>query len=151
MSHYLGYGTCYYRTFAVTQATQRQKDVYKRAYDWLQASIEVVRPGITTADIAAQWPSAREMGYTDEREAFALAVGHGIGLSHHEKGCTSRLRPSMVKKMTAPESSRRSSSPRTVTRSLPNGRARSCLYATQYRFASRALDSRDRLRNLYMG
>ena len=91
MSHYLGYGTCYYRTFAVTQATQRQKDVYKRAYDWLQASIEVVRPGITTADIAGQWPSAREMGYTDEREAFALAVGHGIGLSHHEKPWISRM------------------------------------------------------------
>lgn len=91
MSHYLGYATCYYRTFAVTRATQRQKDVYKQALDWLQASIDVVRPGITTADIAAQWPSAREMGYADEREAFALAVGHGIGLSHHEKPWISRM------------------------------------------------------------
>jgi Xaa-Pro aminopeptidase len=91
MSHYLGYATCYYRTFAVTRATQRQKDVYKRAYDWLQSSIEVVRPGITTADIAAQWPSARELGYADEKEAFALAVGHGIGLSHHEKPWISRM------------------------------------------------------------
>ena len=91
MSHYLGYGTCYYRTFAVTQATQHQRDVYQRAYDWLQASIEVVRPGITTADIAAQWPSAQEMGYASEREAFALAVGHGIGLSHHEKPWISRM------------------------------------------------------------
>jgi Xaa-Pro aminopeptidase len=91
MSHYLGYATCYYRTFAVTRATQRQKDVYKRAYDWLQDSIEVVRPGITTADIAAQWPSAKELGYADEKEAFALAVGHGIGLSHHEKPWISRM------------------------------------------------------------
>jgi Xaa-Pro aminopeptidase len=91
MSHYLGYATCYYRTFTVTRATQRQKDVYKRAYDWLQASIEVVRPGITTADIAAQWPSAKELGYANEKEAFALAVGHGIGLSHHEKPWISRM------------------------------------------------------------
>lgn len=91
MSHYLGYATCYYRTFAVTRATQRQKDVYKRAYDWLQDSIKVVRPGITTADIAAQWPSAKELGYADEKEAFALAVGHGIGLSHHEKPWISRM------------------------------------------------------------
>jgi Xaa-Pro aminopeptidase len=91
MSHYLGYATCYYRTFAVTRATQRQKDVYKRAYDWLQDSIQVVRPGITTADIAAQWPSAKELGYADEKEAFALAVGHGIGLSHHEKPWISRM------------------------------------------------------------
>ena len=90
MSHYLGYATCYYRTFAVTRSTQRQRDVYKRAYDWLQASIEVVRPGVTTADIAAAWPSAKELGYADEKEAFALALGHGLGLSHHEKPWISR-------------------------------------------------------------
>ncbi len=90
MSHYLGYATCYYRTFAVTRATQRQRDVYRRAMDWLQASIDVVRPGITTADIAAQWPSARDLGFADEKEAFLLAVGHGIGLSHHEKPWISR-------------------------------------------------------------
>lgn len=91
MSHYLGYATCYYRTFAVTQATPRQRDVYQRALDWLQDSIDVVRPGITTADIAAQWPSAKELGYEDEKSAFALAVGHGIGLSHHEKPWISRM------------------------------------------------------------
>ncbi|MCL4488693.1 MAG: Xaa-Pro peptidase family protein [Chloroflexi bacterium] len=90
MSHYLGYATCYYRTFAVTRSTQRQRDVYKRAMDWLQASIDVVKPGITTADIAAQWPSAKELGYASEEEAFALALGHGIGLSHHEKPWISR-------------------------------------------------------------
>ncbi len=90
MSHYLGYATCYYRTFAVTRSTQRQRDVYQRAYDWLQASIDVVRPGVTTADIAATWPSARELGYANETDAFALAVGHGIGLSHHEKPWISR-------------------------------------------------------------
>ncbi|NIV38290.1 MAG: M24 family metallopeptidase, partial [Anaerolineae bacterium] len=56
MSHYLGYATCYYRTFAVTRSTQRQRDVYKRAYDWMQASIDVVRPGVTTADVASAWP-----------------------------------------------------------------------------------------------
>ena len=90
MSHYLGYATCYYRTFAVTYSTQRQRDVYKRAYDWLQASIEVVRPGITTGDIAAQWPSAKELGFADETQALGLAIGHGIGLSHHEKPWISR-------------------------------------------------------------
>ncbi len=90
MSHYLGYATCYYRTFAVTRSTQRQRDVYKRALEWLLASIDVVRPGVTTADIAAAWPSARELGYESEAAAFALAVGHGIGLSHHEKPWISR-------------------------------------------------------------
>ena len=90
MSHYLGYATCYYRTFAVTRATQKQRDIYQRTYDWLQASIDVVRPGVTTADIAAAWPSAKELGYANETDAFALAVGHGIGLSHHEKPWISR-------------------------------------------------------------
>jgi Xaa-Pro dipeptidase len=89
-SHYLGYATCYYRTFAITRSTRNQKEVYAKAYDWLQASIEVVRPGITTADIAEQWPSARELGFEDEKKAFGLAVGHGIGLSHHEKPFISR-------------------------------------------------------------
>jgi Xaa-Pro dipeptidase len=84
-SHFLGYATCYYRTFAVTRAAQKHKEVYKRAMDWLQASIDVMRPGITTADVAHQWPSAKELGYEDERQAFALAIGHGVGLSHHEK------------------------------------------------------------------
>lgn len=85
MSHYMGYATCYYRTFAVTKATQRQRDVYKRANDWLEASIDVVRPGITTREIAMQWPSAQELGYASEKDAMGLAIGHGIGLSHHEK------------------------------------------------------------------
>ncbi len=85
MSHYLGYATCYYRTFAVTQASQRQKDVYSRANEWLEASIDRVRPGATTADIAAAWPSAKDLGYKSERDALGLAVGHGIGISHHEK------------------------------------------------------------------
>ena len=90
MSHYLGYATCYYRTFAVTRSSQRQRDVYKRALDWLQASIDVVRPGKTTADIASAWPSAAQLGYANEKEAFALALGHGLGLSHHEKPWISR-------------------------------------------------------------
>ena len=85
ISHYLGYSTCYYRTFAATFATQRQRDIYKRAMDWLQASIDVVRPGITTADIASTWPTAKELGFGSEAQALGLAVGHGIGLSNHEK------------------------------------------------------------------
>ncbi len=91
MSHLLGYGTCYYRTFVTTKATQKQKDLYKMAYDWLQAGLDVIRPGITTSDIARQWPTAQEMGYPDELAAAGLCVGHGIGLSIHEKPFISRL------------------------------------------------------------
>ena len=91
MGHYLGYGTCYYRTFCTTKATEKQKDLYKKAYEWLQRSIEVVKPGITTADIAKQWPTAQEMGYPDEFAASGLCIGHGIGLSIHEKPFITRI------------------------------------------------------------
>lgn len=91
MSSYLGYGTCYYRTFVTTKATQKQKDIYKRAYEWLQRSIEAVRPGVTTDDIANTWPTAQELGYPNELAALGLCVGHGIGVSIHEKPIISRL------------------------------------------------------------
>ena len=91
MSHFKGYGTCYYRTFVTTKATQKQKDLYKKAYDWLQKSIDVVKPGISTSDIAGQWPTAEELGYPNESAAAGLCIGHGIGLSIHEKPFITRL------------------------------------------------------------
>jgi len=85
ISHYMGYATCYYRTFAATFSTPFQEEVYAKAYQWLQSSIEVVKPGATTKDIASQWPSAEELGFQDEIQAAGLEVGHGLGLSNHEK------------------------------------------------------------------
>ena len=90
ISHYLGYATCYYRTFAVTYSTPNQEKVYQKAYNWLQASIEEVKPGASTKDVALQWPTAQELGYKNETEAGGLAVGHGLGLSNHEKPFISR-------------------------------------------------------------
>ena len=90
ISHFLGYATCYYRTFAVTRSTQKQRDLYKQALEWLERSIDAVRPGATTADIAEQWPSAEELGYANEIEALGLQVGHGVGLSNHEKPIITR-------------------------------------------------------------
>ena len=90
ISHFLGYATCYYRTFAVTRSTQKQRDLYKQALEWLERSIDAVRPGATTADIAEQWPSAEELGYANEIDALGLQVGHGVGLSNHEKPIITR-------------------------------------------------------------
>jgi Xaa-Pro dipeptidase len=77
ISHFLGYATCYYRTFAVTRSTQKQRDLYKRALEWLERSIEAVRPGATTADIAEQWPSAEARRRPSRRTGSQ--VGHGVG------------------------------------------------------------------------
>jgi Xaa-Pro dipeptidase len=88
---HLGYRTCYYRTFAVGSASVAQRDAYVRAREYMDASIALVKPGATTADIVALWPRAQEFGFPDEMAAFALQYGHGVGLSIWEKPIFSRL------------------------------------------------------------
>jgi Xaa-Pro aminopeptidase len=88
---YMGYRTCYYRCFSVGFASRAMVDAYKRCRDYLDAAIELVRPGRTTAEIAAVWPKAQDFGFPDEEAAFALQFGHGIGLAIWEKPVISRL------------------------------------------------------------
>ena len=86
-----GYRTCYYRTFSVGWATPAQRDAYTRAREWMDAAIEAVKPGVTTDRIAALWPTATDLGFADERAAFGLQFGHGLGLGLHERPIISRL------------------------------------------------------------
>jgi Xaa-Pro aminopeptidase len=88
---YMGYRTCYYRSFAISSASRALVDAYKRCRDYLDAAIELVRPGRTTAEIASVWPKAQEFGFPNEEAAFALQMGHGIGLAIWEKPMISRL------------------------------------------------------------
>jgi Xaa-Pro aminopeptidase len=57
----------------------------------MDASISLVKPGATTADIVSVWPKATDFGFPDEMAAFALQYGHGVGLSIWEKPIFSRL------------------------------------------------------------
>ena len=86
-----GYRTCYYRTFNVGYATPAQLTAYRRCREWLDASIALVRPGVTTDKIAAVWPEAKELGLPDERAAFGLQFGHGLGVGLYESPMISRL------------------------------------------------------------
>ena len=88
---YMGYRTCYYRTFAVASASRALIDAYKRCRYYLDAAIDLIRPGATTGDVAAIWPRAEDFGFPDEEAAFALQFGHGVGLSIWEKPIFSRL------------------------------------------------------------
>src|SRR5256714_4946124 len=88
---YMGYRTCYYRTFAVASASRALVDAYKRCRYYLDAAIHLIRPGATTAEVASVWPTAQEFGFPDEEAAFALQFGHGVGLSIWEKPVFSRL------------------------------------------------------------
>jgi Xaa-Pro dipeptidase len=88
---FMGYRTCYYRTFNVGRASPAQKDAYKKARDWIDASIALIRPGMTTDKVAACWPTAQELGFASEMECFGLQFGHGLGLFLHERPIISRL------------------------------------------------------------
>jgi Xaa-Pro aminopeptidase len=88
---YNGYRTCYYRTFGVGRATSSQRDAYKRAREWIDAAIDLVKAGVTTDTIARVWPRAEEFGFASEMEAFGLQFGHGLGLALHERPIISRL------------------------------------------------------------
>ena len=88
---YMGYRTCYYRCFTIGYASHAMVDAYKQCRDYLDAAIELVRPGRTTAEIAAVWPKAEEFGFPNEEAAFALQYGHGIGLAIWEKPVISKL------------------------------------------------------------
>src|ERR671914_1439689 len=88
---YMGYKTCYYRTFAVGSASQAQVDAYKRCRDMLDAAIALIKPGATTGEVVQVWPKAQEFGFPDEEAAFALQFGHGVGLAIWEKPIFSRL------------------------------------------------------------
>jgi len=86
-----GYRTCYYRTFVVGRATQAQRDAFKQSRDWMDAAIDLVKPGVTTDQIAKVWPRAEEFGFEDEMDAFGLQFGHGVGVGLHERPIISRL------------------------------------------------------------
>jgi Xaa-Pro aminopeptidase len=86
-----GYRTCYYRTFVVGRATQPQRDAFKQSREWMDAAIDLVRPGMTTDQIAKAWPRAEEFGFEDEMDAFGLQFGHGVGVGLHERPIISRL------------------------------------------------------------
>ena len=88
---FMGYKTCYYRTFVVGQATDAQRDAYKQAREWIDASIELMKPGVTTDKIASVWPKAEEFGFSNEMECFGLQFGHSVGLFLHERPIISRL------------------------------------------------------------
>jgi Xaa-Pro aminopeptidase len=88
---YNGYRTCYYRTFAVGSASPAMVDAYKHCRELLDAAINTIRPGVTTAEVVQLWPKAPEFGFPDEEAAFALQYGHGVGLSIWEKPIFSRL------------------------------------------------------------
>ena len=88
---FIGYRTCYYRTFSVGKATRPQQNAYKKAREWMDEAIALIKPGVTTDKIARAFPKASDIGFETEMAAFGLNFCHGIGLGLHERPIISRL------------------------------------------------------------
>jgi Xaa-Pro dipeptidase len=91
LQSFMGYRTCYYRTFNVGRATPAQHDAYKKAREWLDCAIDLIKPGVSTDRVASVWPAAPDFGFPDEIAAFGLQFGHGLGLALHERPIISRV------------------------------------------------------------
>ena len=91
LQSFMGYRTCYYRTFNVGRATPAQHDAYKLAREWLDNAMARIKPGAMTNHIAEAFPTAPEFGFPDEMAAFGLQFAHGLGLALHERPIISRV------------------------------------------------------------
>ena len=88
---YMGYRTCYYRTFTVGRATAAQIEAYKQAREWMDTAIAMLKPGMTSDQVAQALPRAQDIGFESEMAAFGLNFCHGLGLGLHERPLISRL------------------------------------------------------------
>jgi Xaa-Pro dipeptidase len=88
---FVGYRTCYYRTFGVGRATPAQVDAYRRAREWMDRAIALIKPGVSTDRIAKAFPRAQDIGFESEMAAFGLNFCHGLGLGLHERPIICRL------------------------------------------------------------
>src|SRR3954454_5660123 len=88
---FMGYRTCYCRTFNVGGVSPAQIDAYKQCREWLDDAMSLVKPGATTDEIASVWPTAEELGFPDEASCFGLQFGHGLGVGLYESPMISRL------------------------------------------------------------
>ena len=88
---FMGYRTCYYRTFNVGRATPAQRTAYRKAREWMDKAIDLLKPGMSSDRVARALPKASDIGFSSEMEAFGLNFCHGLGLGLHERPLISRL------------------------------------------------------------
>ena len=86
---YLGYRSCYYRTFSVGEPTEAQRDAYERARDDLYDVLERIEPGATTDEVAEGFPDrdGEHMDWYDADEFWQMTTNHwahGLGLQLYE-------------------------------------------------------------------
>src|SRR3954469_9288479 len=88
---FMGYRTCYYRTFNVGRATPAQRTAYRKARQWMDQVIDMLKPGMSSDKVAAKLPKAQEAGFANEMDAFGLNFCHGLGLGLQRRPLPPRL------------------------------------------------------------
>ena len=68
---FMGYRTCYYRTFSVGRATGAQDDAYQRAREWMDSAIALIKPGVSTDHMARCFPRRRRSASRARRRRSA--------------------------------------------------------------------------------
>jgi Xaa-Pro aminopeptidase len=86
---YLGYRSCYYRTFSMGEPTQAQQDAYETARDNLYDVLSRIEPGTTTDDICQGFPDmgGEHADWYDADEHWQMTTNHwahGLGLQLYE-------------------------------------------------------------------
>jgi Xaa-Pro aminopeptidase len=86
---YLGYRSCYYRTFSVGEPTQAQRDAYATARDNLYDVLDRIEPGVTTDEICEGFPDmdgehADWYGADEHWQLTTNHWAHGLGLQLYE-------------------------------------------------------------------
>jgi Xaa-Pro aminopeptidase len=86
---YLGYRSCYYRTFSMGEPTRAQQDAYETARDNLYDVLDRIEPGATTDEIARGFPDmdgehADWYGADEHWQMTTNHWAHGLGLQLYE-------------------------------------------------------------------
>ena len=89
---YMGYRTCYYRTFTVGTRDARRSTTptRRRASGWTARS-RCSSPASRPTRWRRRFPKITEIGFETEMSAFGLNFCHGLGLGLHERPLISRL------------------------------------------------------------
>ena len=86
---FLGYRSCYYRTFSMGEPTEAQKEAHELAVADLYDVLDRIEPGATTDEIAEGFPDAEGehmdwYGADDHWQMTTNHWAHGLGLQLYE-------------------------------------------------------------------
>jgi len=86
---FMGYRSCYYRTFSMGQPTDAQRDAYEKARDDLYDVLARIEPGATTDDVCEGFPdeAGEHMDWYGAEHVWEMTTNHwahGLGLQLYE-------------------------------------------------------------------